>query len=267
MKSYRNVTPFFLLIALLLISCNLSAGAPAAAAPESGFTATALVQTIQALSTQNEHLLPTATPVVTNTPTPTETSTPTATFTPTSTQTPTPTPTATQPGIVSVYANPIPTFYPYGAPYYNYRYPYYNYRYPYFNYRYPNNRQPPYPPSYAPPCNRASFVADVSIPDGTALGPGSSFVKTWRISNSGSCTWNTNYKLIFSSGSLLSAPSSLNLSNSVAPGQTVDISVNMVAPANYGTYTGYWMLESDQGAVFGVGLNGNTAIYVLIVVN
>jgi len=253
LKILRVLTPLILLIAILLSSCDLSAAAsPAEVAPQTGFTATALMQTIQALSTQNKLLLPTTTPDITNTPTQTEKSTPTATLTPSSTQTPTLTPIATQVGIPVVYVTSITTYYPYGAPYYNYRYPY--------------NYQPTFP-GYSRACNRAWFISDVTIPDHTVLGAGSLFVKTWRISNAGSCTWNSSYKFIFSSGSSLSAPSSVNLPNSVAPGHTVDISVSMVTPTSNGTYTGYWMLESDSGAIFGVGLNGNTAVYVLIVVN
>jgi hypothetical protein len=258
------MTPFILLIAVLLSSCNLAAAAvPAAAAPETGFTATALMQTIQALSTQNVLLLSTDTPEVTNTPEPTETSTPTVTptLTQTPTQTPTNTPTATQAGIPVVYITSIATYFPQAV----YSYPY-NYNYPY-NYRQPPNPRPPFFQGYAPACNRARFVADISIPDGTVLGAGSSFVKTWRISNAGSCSWNTGYKLIFSSGSSLSAPSSVNLPGSVAPGKTVDISVSMVAPDSDGTYKGYWMLESDKGTVFGLGVNGNVPVYVLIVVS
>jgi len=73
--------------------------------------------------------------------------------------------------------------------------------------------------------------------------------------------------LIFSSGSSLSAPSAVNLPGSVAPGQSIDISVDMVAPSSSGIYKGYWLLESDTGAVFGAGGSGNTPVYVEIVVN
>ncbi len=115
-------------------------------------------------------------------------------------------------------------------------------------------------------CNIGSFVDDVTIPDGTILPANASFIKTWRIKNSGSCSWDTGYQLIFSSGSLLSAPSAVNLPATVAPGQSVDISVNMVAPSTSGTYKGFWKLSSDSGSVFGVGASGNAPVTVLIVV-
>ena len=104
MKSFRVMTPIFLIIAIVSISCNLAGSViPAAAAPGADLNATALVQTIQVLSTQNELLLSLASPDVTNTPTPTETSSPTMTPTPTATQTLTPTPTPTQTSVPIVY--------------------------------------------------------------------------------------------------------------------------------------------------------------------
>jgi hypothetical protein len=99
-------------------------------------------------------------------------------------------------------------------------------------------------------CNRLQFVSDITIPDGTSFDPGESFTKTWRLKNVGSCTWTTNYKAVFVSGNKMSAPSSVNLPKNVAPGETVDISVDMVAPGDTGEYTGYWTLADDSGANF-----------------
>ncbi|MDR3573524.1 MAG: NBR1-Ig-like domain-containing protein [Anaerolineaceae bacterium] len=266
MKGYRAIILFLLLAAGMSSACSLLTLGAVTPAPINGQTATALVQTIQALSTQNAFLQPTNTAAVTNTPEPTATYTPTVT--PTATQTPTNTPTNVPTNLPPI--PPIARAYVNGFGYPNYGNP--NYGYPNYGYsrnRYPNpgNRIPPNRPPVYQSCNRAWFVADVSIPDGTVLGADDSFVKTWRISNNGSCSWNMNYKLIFSSGNQLSAYSSVNLPNNVYPGQTVDISVNMVAPSSSGTYTGYWMLESDTGAVFGVGTYANTPIFVNIVVN
>src|SRR5690606_3738857 len=41
------------------------------------------------------------------------------------------------------------------------------------------------------PCNVASFVADVTIPDNTNIAVSKAFTKTWRLRNSGSCTWTS----------------------------------------------------------------------------
>jgi hypothetical protein len=42
-------------------------------------------------------------------------------------------------------------------------------------------------------CDDAVWVADVTVPDGTQMTPGQDFVKTWKIRNTGSCTWGTGY--------------------------------------------------------------------------
>lgn len=110
----------------------------------------------------------------------------------------------------------------------------------------------------------ATFVSDVTYADGSYVNPGAAFTKTWRIRNTGNTTWNTNYKLVFSSGTQMSAPSYVNFPYSVAPGQTMDISVNMVAPTGSGTYKSSWMMVSDAGRYFGVGTYCNTAIWAQI---
>ncbi|MHC1772571.1 MAG: NBR1-Ig-like domain-containing protein [Flexilinea sp.] len=110
----------------------------------------------------------------------------------------------------------------------------------------------------------ATFISDVSIPDGMYVAPGSSFTKTWRIKNSGSITWNSGYQLVFSSGNQMSGPASVSLPYSVAPGQTIDISVNLVAPNYGGTFRGNWMIRSDTGQLFGVGTSCKVAMWVEI---
>jgi len=109
------------------------------------------------------------------------------------------------------------------------------------------------PTATQPPCNRASFVQDVSIPDGTTIEVGKSFTKTWRLKNTGSCTWTSGYQLIFVNGDQMSGPGSQSLtSGTITPGSTADITVNLVAPATAGTYRGNWKIREPGGATFGV---------------
>jgi hypothetical protein len=103
-------------------------------------------------------------------------------------------------------------------------------------------------------CDRGSFIADVTIPDGTTLTAGAPFTKTFRIRNVGSCTWTTSYAMVYVAGSLLGAPSTvINLSSSVAPGQTSDFSISMVAPTTPGHYRSYWRFRNASGQQFGLG--------------
>ncbi|MDO9546798.1 MAG: NBR1-Ig-like domain-containing protein [Pelolinea sp.] len=106
------------------------------------------------------------------------------------------------------------------------------------------------PPTDTPePCNRAKFISE-TIEDGTDFDPNESFTKTWRLRNDGTCTWNANYKLVFVDGDQLSGPSTKNLTQSVAPGEQVDISVNLKAPGSGGTYKGFWKVADDEGEYF-----------------
>lgn len=105
------------------------------------------------------------------------------------------------------------------------------------------------------PCNQASFKADVTVPDGTAYGPGTSFTKTWRLENTGSCTWTTAYDLVFVSGAQMGGLS-VDLPGSVTPGQLIDLSVNLTAPLDPGSYRGNWKLRDANGVVFGLGKTG-----------
>lgn len=119
------------------------------------------------------------------------------------------------------------------------------------------------PPTVAPAgCDKATFVADVTVPDGTLFTPGTAFVKTWRLKNSGTCTWTTAYKLTFYNGEQLSAPTSINLPRTVASGATVDLSVNMTAPLITGKYRGYWILSNAANKLFGIGADASKPVWV-----
>lgn len=125
----------------------------------------------------------------------------------------------------------------------------------------------PVPPTSGAGCNRAQFVSDVSIPDGTILQPNVSFTKTWRLQNVGTCTWTTAYSLAFVSGDRMSAPASVLIPQTVVPGQTVDIGINLVSPTVAGEYRGFWELKDTSGNLFGIGSNANSPFWVDIVVS
>ena len=114
------------------------------------------------------------------------------------------------------------------------------------------------------PCDRADFVDDVTVPDGTTFTPGETFTKTWRIKNNGSCTWTTSYRMVFDSGVSLGAPASFNLPASVPPEGVVDVSVQMKAPETEGEYTTYWKMQNASGITFGFGESREKTIWVKI---
>jgi hypothetical protein len=112
--------------------------------------------------------------------------------------------------------------------------------------------------------DRMEFVQDISIPDFTTFAPNQPFKKTWRVKNIGTSTWTPAYTLVYHSGNQLGGPASVPLEKEVKPGETVDLSVNLVSPASTGQYTSYWIMRNPLGSTFGVGANANQAIYTII---
>jgi hypothetical protein len=97
--------------------------------------------------------------------------------------------------------------------------------------------------------NAFTFVSDVTIPDETVISPGQSFIKTWRLRNSGSTTWS-GYNLAFVDGEQMGAPSSVSVPMTPS-GATVDISVRMTAPTDAGPARGNWQMRTANGEFFG----------------
>jgi len=123
------------------------------------------------------------------------------------------------------------------------------------------------PPSFdavAATClDDSEFVTDVTVADGTPFAPGTVFRKTWRLRNSGTCTWDASYRLAFLSGDRMSGPRSAPLGDQdlrpdtlglfpvVQPGEEIDLSVMLIAPAAAGTHRGQWQLFAPDGTPFG----------------
>ncbi len=123
----------------------------------------------------------------------------------------------------------------------------------------------PLPTATEIPCDRATFVTDVTVPDGADYSPGDVFTKTWRLKNTGSCTWISGYDLVFDHGDQMGAPAAVQLtSGTVGPNQTLDVSVQLTAPGSEGGYKGYFKLRNPQGVVFGIGATGSVAFWVEI---
>jgi ABC-type amino acid transport substrate-binding protein/heat shock protein HslJ len=122
----------------------------------------------------------------------------------------------------------------------------------------------PTPPPPAGCIDNMSYVADLNYDDKNmtappVLQPGQSFVKTWRIRNSGTCTWDSKYYLAYASGNSPLAQMGgqpTYIKGSVAPGAVYDISVNLTAPTQPGIYQGFWQMNNATGTAFG------TKVYV-----
>lgn len=95
-----------------------------------------------------------------------------------------------------------------------------------------------------------SFERDVEIPDGTEIAAGTDFDKVWRIKNTGTCTWNLNYRIVFVQGDQMEG-STERIKESVRPGQSYDIIIDQKAPNSPGKYTSVWQMVNASGTPFG----------------
>jgi Ig-like domain from next to BRCA1 gene len=125
----------------------------------------------------------------------------------------------------------------------------------------------PSPTLQAATCtDRAILAADVTYPDGAAVPGGGSFLKTWRLRNTGTCTWSTAYALVFVRGEQMGGAAAVPFAAEAKPGESADLSVNLTAPDNRGTYRGYWQLRNAAGKNFGIGGPGDGSFWVEIAV-
>ncbi len=117
--------------------------------------------------------------------------------------------------------------------------------------------------SPTPSCHDAAlFVTDVNYPDNTHLNAGEKFTKTWKFQNTGNCKW-ANYTLAFVSGDRMEAADSVPVPETDAQA-TVEISVDLVAPATDGAYTGNFELRNADGKTVPVGLDPTFWVKIVV---
>eukprot|EP01111_Echinosteliopsis_oligospora_P010118 TRINITY_DN3093_c0_g1_i1.p1 TRINITY_DN3093_c0_g1~~TRINITY_DN3093_c0_g1_i1.p1 ORF type:complete len:663 (-),score=240.22 TRINITY_DN3093_c0_g1_i1:68-2056(-) len=95
----------------------------------------------------------------------------------------------------------------------------------------------------------ARFVKDVTIPDGTRVAVGTKVVKTWRVRNEGD-SWPSGAVLVHVGGENLTTNTTVPIP-SAAPGEEVDISVELNMPSVPGRYNTFWRLCTAEGNRFG----------------
>jgi hypothetical protein len=105
------------------------------------------------------------------------------------------------------------------------------------------------PTSHPLPGDYSDFVRDVTIPDGSIVQAGQTLHKQWELRNAGSVPW-TNRRLtrVGATGGYASpeSPDSVPIPDT-APGDTVVISVNVVAPDRPAHYIAHWKMTDAHG--------------------
>lgn len=114
-------------------------------------------------------------------------------------------------------------------------------------------------PTEGPCFNNLEFVSDVTIPDGTTVSIGSTIDKQWVVNNSGSCDWDSGYRLKWIGGDPMGANQEQFLYPARA-GEQITIRIIFTAPAAEGTYESAWQAYGSNGIAFG------DPIYMKIVV-
>ncbi len=95
-----------------------------------------------------------------------------------------------------------------------------------------------------------ALIADLGFEDGTQVAPNASYRETWRLRNTGGCTWPEGTALVFVSGDPIPGPQWAPVSQ-VGPGRDVDITIELRAPAQPARYASYWRLQAPGGQLFG----------------
>lgn len=105
----------------------------------------------------------------------------------------------------------------------------------------------------APPVagDAAAFVADVTVPDGTTVRGGTSFVKTWAVRNTGTVAWTGRYLLRLPSagGGECRTPERVPVPVT-APGVTVQLSVTVDVASGPAHCKVYWKMVDDRDRPF-----------------
>jgi hypothetical protein len=107
--------------------------------------------------------------------------------------------------------------------------------------------------------NGLTFIKDITVSDNTPFSPGQSIDKQWLVANSGTCNWDSRYRLKFVSGSAMGAGTEQTLYPARAGAQAT-IRIIFSAPFDTGTYISTWQAFGPSGEAFG------DTIYVQIVV-
>lgn len=100
-------------------------------------------------------------------------------------------------------------------------------------------------------CDDAVWVSDVTVPDGSVMTPGQEFLKTWKVRNTGDCTWGAGYTLIYGGYNDRMSGVPAALTTTVVPNQEVDVSVQFKAPTTPKEYLSAWRMANPNGYAFG----------------
>ena len=98
--------------------------------------------------------------------------------------------------------------------------------------------------------NNLTFIEDITIPDNAYVTYGSIVDKQWLVENSGTCNWNSDYRLMHIGGAALGAPEEAALYPARSNTQAT-LQIIFTAPFTDGTYESAWQAFDPNGLPFG----------------
>jgi hypothetical protein len=102
------------------------------------------------------------------------------------------------------------------------------------------------------PGDRAEFLGDLSVPDGTLMRPGEVLTKRWGLRNAGSVPWVDRYLIRLGTQESRSTPITavrVRVADT-EPGRAVEASVDVTAPPFAGTYEVHWKMADSSGRLY-----------------
>lgn len=117
--------------------------------------------------------------------------------------------------------------------------------------------------------DRIKVIQDINYPDETVLKPVELIMKTWRVQNTGTETWNTNYRMMYiddvntyngpEMSKIMFFPEDTILGwnigswpeplQEVAPGEIVDLTILLQMPNKHGYQFESWYVINDKGEI------------------
>jgi hypothetical protein len=98
--------------------------------------------------------------------------------------------------------------------------------------------------------NNLTFVDDVTIRDNSFITYGASMDKQWLVQNSGTCNWDSNYRLKHIGGAEMGAPEEVMLYPARAGAQAT-LRIMFTAPYTDGVFESAWQASDPSGNLFG----------------
>jgi hypothetical protein len=108
--------------------------------------------------------------------------------------------------------------------------------------------------------NNLTFIEDITIPDNSFTAYGEVIDKQWRVENSGTCNWTSEYRLRHTDGASLGAPEEIALYPARSGTQPI-LQINFTAPFEDVVYESAWQAYDPNGLAFG------DLIYIRILVS